>query len=83
MSRVSTHKHKPLYRRVWLVAPLLVLAVAWTVGTFLTTSSQDDLVPAHRTSTLMGTILEGTVYRPAAATTLAWADLEAESTTPY
>ena len=74
---VSTRKHKPLYRRVWLAAPLLVLAVAWTVGTFLPTSSQDDLVPAHRTWTLMGTILEATVYRPAAATTLARADLEA------
>ncbi|MEE8162063.1 MAG: hypothetical protein V3T61_10550, partial [Acidobacteriota bacterium] len=61
---VSTRKHKPLYRRFWLAAPLLVLAVAWTVGTFLPTSSQDDLVPAHRTWTLMGTILEATVYRP-------------------
>lgn len=61
---------------MWLTAPLLVLAVAWTVGTFLYTSSQDNLVPAHRTWTLMGTILEATVYRPAKATKLAHADLE-------
>lgn len=77
MSRVSTNKHNPLYRRVWLVAPLAVLAVAGAVGTYLLTDSQDDLVPAHRTWKLMGTILEATVYRPATATTLARADLEA------
>ena len=73
----STGKDKPWYRRVWLVAPLGVLAVALMWVTFLHTSSQDDLVPAHRTWTVMGTILEATVYRPATATVLASADLEA------
>ncbi len=77
MSMFSTGKDKPWYRRVWLVAPLGVLAVAWMWVTFLHTSSQDDLVPAHRTWTVMGTILEATVYRPATATALASADLEA------
>ncbi len=77
MSRVSTRKHKPLYCRVWLVTLLLLLAVAWTVGTFLPTRSQDGLVPAHQSWILMGTILEATVYRPATATTLVRADLEA------
>ena len=77
MSLVSTHNYKPLYRRVWPAAPLLVLAVVWAVMTFLPTNSQEDMVAAHRTWTLMGTILEATVYRPAAATTLALADLEA------
>ena len=70
-------QRKPWYRRAWPVAPLLVLAGAWTVITFLGTDSPDDLVPVHRTWTLMGTILEATVYRPASATALAHADLEA------
>ena len=74
-------KRKPLYFRVWPVAPLLVLAGTWTVVTFLPTDSPDDLVPVHQTWTLMGTILEATVYRPASAKTLAHADLEARRTT--
>ena len=74
---VPARKRKPLYRRAWPIAPLLVLAVVWTVATFLPTTSQDDLVPERRAWTLMGTTLEATVYRPASATSLAGADLEA------
>lgn len=76
-SQPPLSQRKPWYRRAWPVAPLLVLAGAWTVITFLGTDSPDDLVPVHRTWTLMGTILEATVYRPASATALAHADLEA------
>ena len=77
MSRATAPQHKPWYRRAWPVVPVLALAGAWTVATFLPTDSPEALVPVHRSWTLMGTILEATVYRPAAATRLAQADLEA------
>ena len=77
VSRATASQHKPWYRRAWPVALLLVLAGAWTVATFLPTDSPEALVPVHRSWTLMGTILEATVYRPAAATRLAQTDLEA------
>ena len=69
-------EHRPMYRRARLVVPLLVLAGAWTAATFLRTDSPEDLVPVRGTWTVMGTLLEATVYRPARASELAQADLE-------
>ncbi len=73
-------EHQPLYHRAWLLLPLLVLAGACTADTLLETDSQGDLVPIRETWTVMGTILEATVYRPSRDTRLAQADLEAVHT---
>ena len=73
-------QHRPMYRRAWLVVPLLVLAGAWIAATLLPTDSPNDLVPVRQTWTVMGTILEATVYRPARAAGPAQADLEAVHT---
>lgn len=45
--------------------------------TFQSTGPEEDLVPARQTWTVMGTILEATVYRPVGAARLAHGDLEA------
>ncbi len=67
----------PLSRRAGLISLLLLLTLVWAACTFLPTTSQDNLVPERRAWTSMGTTLEATVYRPATASTLAQADLEA------
>ena len=54
----------------------MVLAGAWTAATLLRTDPPQDLLPVQRSWTLMGTVLEATVYRPATAARLAQADLE-------
>ena len=64
------------YRRAWPVFLVLVLAGAWAAATLLPTDSSQDLLPVQRSWTLMGTVLEATVYRPATAARLAQADLE-------
>jgi len=67
----------PWYRRAWPVVLVLVLAGAWTAEALLSTDSPQELLPNQRSWTVMGTLLEATVYRPATAARLAQADLEA------
>ena len=76
MTRDSTARSRPLSRRAWPLVPLLVLTGAWMVATFMPTDSPDDLIATRQTWTVMGTVLEATVYRPARSNTLARADLE-------
>ncbi|MEE8349417.1 MAG: FAD:protein FMN transferase [Acidobacteriota bacterium] len=76
MSKATPSNQSPRYSRVWPIVPVLVLTGIWLVSIFLPTESPEDLVPVRRSWTVMGTVLEATVYRPATATALVHDDLE-------
>ncbi|MEE8348658.1 MAG: hypothetical protein V3R94_03740, partial [Acidobacteriota bacterium] len=65
MSKTTPSNQSPRYSRVWPIVPVLVLTGTWLVSTILPTESPEDLVPVRRSWTVMGTVLEATVYRPA------------------